>query len=81
MSKTVFLIVYLWHATNHRADYNQGGTGGPAISIHKMPSLAACEAVGKAAKELTDSKGPTASIEPEAFHSAPTVYRCIEVSN
>lgn len=87
--KIVYLILYLWHASGRAGDY-AGGIGGLGMTITQMPSLAACEAVGAAAKQIADAQRP----EPVAgnrvgegsyarwvrFESPPAVYRCIEVN-
>lgn len=84
--KTVFLIVYLWHASG-AGDYS-GGSGGPALTIAQMPSLAACEVVGRVAKETVDQNGPEypnagaiGRYEPPfRFTVKPSAYRCVEVA-
>lgn len=80
--KIVFLILYLWHAAG--VDDYSGGSGGPALTITQMPSIAACEDVGRLAKETADAAAPE---YPNAgrgysrfrFTVKPAVYRCVEV--
>ncbi len=80
--KTVFLILYLWHAD--RVDvygYRErsvGLNGGPVLKIEAMPSLRACEAVGAAAKALADQMQHGAN--PADDRGLPAVYRCVEVA-
>lgn len=83
---TVFLILYLWNASGSQ-NRNAGGTGGPAFQMIAVPSLPACEALGKAAKELIDANRPDKAPalywkddrgeHDPTFNSPPTVYRCV----
>mgnify|MGYP000603116556 FL=1 len=86
MGKAVFLVLYLWHG----ASIYRGGLGGPQVVVQPMPSLSACEAVGKATKDVADSqrpfpdtsfwhKEPCCQPEYRPSVSLPAVYRCIEV--
>ena len=81
---SVYLILYLWHAT---FTTDPKAIGGPQLSITRVDSLSACEALGKAAKELADAARP----EPResldatywwrhlAFTSPPASFRCVVV--
>jgi hypothetical protein len=85
---TVYLILYLWHASGVHGSYS-GGTGGPALTITAMSSLEACEAVGRAAKSLADENGPewanggaeNSVTAPFAFTVKPAAFRCVRVQN
>jgi hypothetical protein len=90
--KTVFLILYFWHADQYRSGINNGGgiglNGGPVLRIEQMPSVSACEVIGKAVKDLVDQQrqGPPSrwqDYQPErngAHSGLPAVYNCVEVS-
>lgn len=78
--KAVFLVLYLWHG----AKEGYAGLGGPQLVVQAMPSLAACEAVGSAAKQLADNSRPypAESYHGDLYRSSvaiPAVYRCVEV--
>lgn len=85
MGKAVFLVLYLWHGARE----GNSGLGGPQLLVQPMPSVAACEAVGRAAKEMADGQRPypTASFTLDngwqplyrTSYSLPAVYRCVEV--
>lgn len=83
---SAFLIIYLWHASG--VGGVAGGTGGPVFQVVPMPSIAVCETVGMAAKELADGQrlepveGPLfeaskGDIRWATLHSPPMVYRCV----
>lgn len=70
--KVWFLILYLWQSHNAHL-------GGPSLSVVYMPSRAACEIVGKAAKDLAKKAEPPASflsINPHTF----ATHICIELT-
>jgi hypothetical protein len=67
----IWLILYLWHAGHAQ----NGGAGGPAFTITQMPSFAACEVVGKAAKQMVDQQG--ALVWGGYGHVQPVTYRCV----
>lgn len=46
ITKSVFLIMYLWHT----AGSGQSSIGGPAMTVAQMPSLTVCEKVGAVAE-------------------------------
>jgi hypothetical protein len=71
----VYLILYLWHA----AGIGNGGAGGFALTIMPMPSIAACEKVGSAAKLMADDE-LRGGWGGQPSRSRPTAYRCIAVS-
>ncbi len=84
--QTVFLIMYLWHANqaihNGQPNTTIAMNGGPVFLFERMPSLAACEAVGAAAKDLADRSIPR--WEDGDYHhvssmSTPASFRCISV--
>lgn len=86
MTKVVFLILYLWHASEAVHDGQPNTTvamnGGAILHFERMPSLEACETVGMAAKELADRSMPNWEIAN--YHhlhslSPPASYRCVEV--
>lgn len=66
--KLVYLILYLYHGS-YRA-------GGPVLTITPMPSLAACEVVGQAAKALSDANAPG----PGDHFGPVSAFRCVEVA-
>jgi hypothetical protein len=76
--KTVFLILYLWHAdkihdgeAGRSSGVGVGMNGGPVLKIEPMPSLKSCESVGVAVKLLVDM---------QEHSTKAAVYRCIEVN-
>lgn len=76
--KTVFLILYFWHADKLMfPSIGTGMNGGPVLKLEPMASLAQCEAVGTAVKSMVDrmAHGPDPSVDD--FRAV--VYRCIEV--
>ena len=80
MNQLVYLILYLWHA-DVWPGARGGGTGGPVLVIQQVPTVTACEQLGKATKELTDHLRP----EPVAAaissrNSPPAAYRCVVVN-
>lgn len=80
MSQLVYLILYLWHAdVSHTY---RGGTGGPALTIQQVPTIAACEQLGRAAKELADGLRPApVAITIDSMNSPPAAYRCITIKS
>jgi 3-hydroxy-3-methylglutaryl CoA synthase len=82
--KSVFLIMYLWNAAS-RCDSGAcaHAAGGPALQVVEMPSLAACESVGAAAKQMVDVSRPDPSLSrawDKPMMSPPTAFRCVEVA-
>lgn len=87
--KVAYLILYLWHSAGSEHSYG-GGMGGPAVQIVMVRSIAACEVLGRSAKELADSARPEPSPalywtdengrHTPAFYSPPASFRCVEVS-
>lgn len=81
---SVYLILYLWHATFTN---DPKAIGGPQLVITRVDSLSACEALGKAAKEMADAgrPEPRESLDPIlynrhlAFASPPASFRCVMV--
>lgn len=80
--KTVYLVLYLWHAARE----GNAGLGGPQLTIQPMPSVQVCEAVGAAAKALADAQRPYPAADfrsppPDgtyrANYSPPAAYRCV----
>jgi len=76
--------MYLWNAA---ARCNAGScahaAGGQAFQMVAMPSLAACEAVGSAAKQMIDQYRPDPTgirAWSQVFESPPTVFRCVEIA-
>lgn len=85
--KIVYLVIYLWQAdqATHEGQPNTvvAMNGGASVHIEPMPSLAACEAVGRAVKDLADANHPRFAEHP--YHhianlSTPTAFRCVEAS-
>lgn len=76
ITKSVFLIVYLWHT----AGGGQSSVGGPTMTVTPMPSLVVCERVGAVAKAFAEQQAPPTNYW--AHHlSKPAEFRCIEVDD
>jgi hypothetical protein len=59
---------------------NNGGAGAPVLTITEMPSLAACEEVGRVAKMLVDSEGESVRGGGSIWgRLLPARYRCVRV--
>ena len=82
--KTAFLILYFWHANARMYVQSTAMNGGPVLQFVQMPNLAACELVGRTAKQMTDESAPRWQNESwrdaVTSMSVPTVYRCVEVA-
>jgi hypothetical protein len=75
-TKSVFLIMYLWHT----AGGGNSAVGGPAMTVVPMPSLVVCEKVGAVAKTFADQR--VTKGDWNTYHaSLPAEYRCIEVDD
>lgn len=81
----VFLILYFWHGeiavkqNPHDDVLSLAAT--PVMQVLPMPTLAACEVVGAAAKQLIDAAAP--GNEPDRTLprvSRPAQFRCVAVS-
>lgn len=88
--KTVFLILYFWHA-DWLSNVSQSpitAVGAPVLHFERMPNLRACEVIGQATKEMVDSE----QREPQYLKSIagyavgrnsmsrPVQFRCVEVN-
>ena len=52
------------------------------LTIQQVPTLAACEQLGKAAKELADSLRPApVAITIDSMNSPPATYRCVTIKS
>ena len=80
MNQLVYLVLYLWHADVSPA-YG-GGTGGPVLTIQQVPTIAVCEQLGRAAKELADSLRPAPVVTTiNSLNSPPATYRCVAIKS
>lgn len=73
-----YLVLYAWHAsTSWAAGF---AAGGPLLVALPMPSAGACEAVGRAMKEMVDAAAPPSKEGGSVpAPSGPAVYRCVVV--
>lgn len=77
MMQTVYLVMYLWHAA---AEDMGRSAGAPVLSIVQMPSISACESVGRAAKALADNGAPLADpARGSTMIPRPASFRCVSV--
>ena len=77
ITKSVFLIMYLWHT----AGSSQSSIGGPAITVAQMPSLTVCEKVGAEAKAFADQRAIPKNYWAGNHATRPAEFRCIEVDD
>ncbi len=69
---SVYLVFYLYQALS-------GHSGGPVVKIEAMPSIAVCEAVGAALKDLADRGAREA--EERGYRSRRADFRCVVVGS
>lgn len=80
--KYVYLVLWLWHN-----NYNgNASTGGPAVTVAPMPSLAVCEKVGAEVKARFDSQAPPNIPRwyvdiSKTWHREPARFYCVEVDD
>ena len=78
ITKSVFLIMYLWHT----AGGGQSSVGGPAMTVTPMPSLVVCEKVGIVVKTFADEQmKSTSGMLWVHAPPKPAEFRCIEVDD